>query len=83
MTIVHYIIMILLILLSIAFTWVATRYYYLRIINIMTEKNQHLTERVKKAENIILHDLLQLSPDDVALLKRNMEGDIIKPVTRE
>jgi len=49
----------------------------------MTEKNQHLTERVKKAENIILHDLLQLSPDDVALLKRNMEGDIIKPVTRE
>jgi hypothetical protein len=58
MTIVHYIVVILLILLSIALTWACTKYYYSKIINAMTIKNQHLIERVKKLISII-------SPDDI------------------
>ena len=56
-----------------------TKIWYSRIIDTMTIKNQQLIERVKKAESIILHDLLQLSPDDIELLK-SKTGDINKPV---
>ena len=48
----------------------------------MAIKNQHLIERVKKAESIILHDLLQLSPDDIDLLSKNVEEDVTKSVTK-
>lgn len=60
-----------------------TKMWYNRIIDIMTLKNKHLTERVKEAESIILRDLLQLASDDVDLLKKNMEEDAIKSDTKE
>lgn len=60
-----------------------TKIWYSRIIDTINIKNQHLIERVKKAESIILHDLLQLSPDDIDLLKKNMEEDVTKSVTKE
>jgi len=61
----------------------ATKRWYQTIVTDMTNRNQELIERVKKAESIILHDLLQLTPDDIDLLKKNMEEDAAKSVTKE
>lgn len=58
-----------------------TKIWYARIIDAMTTKNQQLIERVKKAESVVLYDLLQLSPDDISLLK-SKTGDINKPTVK-
>jgi len=70
-------------LVGLASGYFPTKMWYRRIIDVMVLKNQNLIERVKKAEGIILHDLLQLSPDDIDLLKKNMEGDVTKSATKE
>lgn len=80
MTIVHYVIVVLLVLLSVALTWALTKYYYLKIIATMTTRNLALIERFKKAESIILHDILQLTPDDLNLLKKKT-GDTTNHIT--
>jgi hypothetical protein len=56
--------------------WLGARFYYQRIINAMTQKNIQLGERVKKAERIILNEVLQFSPDDIELLKKNIEKGV-------
>ena len=58
-----------------------TKRYYKIIVDAMTTKNQQLIERVKKAESVVLYDLLQLSPDDISLLK-SKTGDINKPTVK-
>lgn len=49
------------------------RGYYKNKINEIIAKNQQAIERMKRSEEIILHDLLQLTPDDIAVLRKNME----------
>ena len=73
MTIIHYIVLVSLILLSIAITWALTKYYYMKIINAMTIKNQAFIDRVKRTESIMINDILQLSPEDLTLLSEKIK----------
>ena len=50
-----------------------TKLRYTKIIDEMTNKNKELIDRVKKSEAIILHDILQLSPDDMDALREKMK----------
>ena len=50
-----------------------TKAWYKLKIDEVTTKNQQLIERVKKAEGIILHEVLQFSPDDINTLKEKMK----------
>jgi len=59
-------------LIGAATAWGFTRAWYINIINVMTVKNQILIDRVRKAESIILNDVLQFTPEDIEILKEKM-----------
>jgi hypothetical protein len=56
------------------------RQRYIKVINEMTDKNKQLIDRVKKSESIVLHDILQLSPDDMDLLREKMKEPKFKEI---
>ena len=71
-------ILVVIVLAIAALVWWMTSIHYKGMIDNMITKNQQLIERMKRSEEIILHDLLQLTPDDVMVLRKNMEEQVPK-----
>jgi len=71
-------ILVVIVLAIAALVWWMTSIHYKGMIDNMITKNQQLIERMKRSEEIILHDLLQLTPDDVMVLRKNMEEQVTK-----
>jgi len=71
-------ILVVIVLAIAALVWWMTSIHYKSMIDNMITKNQQLIERMKRSEEIILHDLLQLTPDDVMVLRKNMEEQVTK-----